>query len=72
MTYKCSVITGIKDEKYTRCGLDATHEALPWKGLDSDWKFCPGHAKYYAEAKGYPTKLIEECATNDQNVCSRC
>ena len=64
MKYKCSVITGIKDGKYIRCGKDATYEALPWQGLESDWKYCEGHNKYYAEAKGYPTKLIEECAIN--------
>jgi len=65
MAHKCSVIIGIKDGKYVRCGLDATHEALPWHGIESDWKYCAGHAKYYAEANGYPTKLIKGCVNND-------
>lgn len=65
MTHKCSVITGLKDGKYIRCGLDATHEALPLNSVESDWKYCEGHNKYYAEAKGYPTKLIEGCGTYD-------
>jgi hypothetical protein len=60
MTHKCSVITGIKDGKYTRCGLEASYEALPWEGNDSDWKYCEKHNEYYAKPKGYPTKLIEE------------
>lgn len=64
MTHKCSVITGAKDGKYTRCGLDATHEAMPWKGIESDWKYCPGHVKHYAEKHGYPVKPIEESGSD--------
>jgi len=59
MIHKCSVIIGSKGGKYVRCGLDATHEAMPWRELESDWKYCPGHAKYYAEDHGYPIKLID-------------
>ena len=56
----CSVVVDAKDGKYIRCGLTATHEALPFQGIDSDWKYCDGHAVHYAEAKGYPIKRIEE------------
>jgi len=60
MKNTCSVVTGIKDGKYVRCGLDATHNALPLNGVESDWLYCDGHAEHYAEQKGYPTKPIEE------------
>jgi len=71
MEHTCSVIIGSKNGKYIRCGLDATHEALPLNGVESDWKYCPGHAKYYAEANGYPIQRIKE-KDNDEKVRGGC
>ena len=64
MSYKCTVITGAKDGKYIKCGLDAKYEALPWRGMESDWKYCDGHAEHYAAVKGYPFQPIEKCENN--------